>query len=86
MCADAQAQGVVTDLNMSSTATIETLYTATDLSAAELDHADWDRVKATPLTRYWSGNPLLPTGTPKLGSSGPMNRFVCVLFAARRNP
>ncbi|MBA3569395.1 MAG: carbohydrate-binding family 9-like protein [Pyrinomonadaceae bacterium] len=42
---------------MSSTATIETLYTATDLSAAELDHADWDRVKATPLTRYWSGNP-----------------------------
>lgn len=42
---------------MSSTATIETLYTAKDLSAADLDHADWDRVKAIPLTRYWSGNP-----------------------------
>ena len=52
-----QAQRAVTSLNMSSTATIETLYTANDLSAADLDHADWGRVKAIPLTRYWSGNP-----------------------------
>ncbi|MGI8897687.1 MAG: carbohydrate-binding family 9-like protein [Pyrinomonadaceae bacterium] len=42
---------------MSSTATIETFYTANDLCAADLDHTDWDRVKAIPLTRYWSGNP-----------------------------
>lgn len=42
---------------MSSTATIEALYTARDLSAADLDHAEWRRVKAVPLTRYWSGTP-----------------------------
>jgi Carbohydrate-binding family 9 len=41
---------------MSSTATIETVYTANDLSAADLDHADWGRVKAIPLSRYWSDN------------------------------
>lgn len=41
---------------MISTATIETRYTANDLSAADLDHADWDRVEAIPLTRYWSGH------------------------------
>ncbi len=46
---------------MSSTATIETLYTARDLSAADLDNADWDRVKAIKLTRYWSGE-LAPAG------------------------
>jgi len=42
---------------MSSSVTIETLYTINDLSAAALDHADWDRVRAIPLTRYWSGSP-----------------------------
>ncbi len=42
---------------MSSSVTIETLYTVNDLSAAALDHADWDRVRAIPLTRYWSGSP-----------------------------
>ncbi|MCM3873729.1 MAG: carbohydrate-binding family 9-like protein [Pyrinomonadaceae bacterium] len=42
---------------MSSTATIETLYTANDLAAADLDHAEWNRVNAIPITRYWSGNP-----------------------------
>ncbi len=56
MCAEAKA-GAVTDLNMSSTATIETLHTVNDLSATDLDHSDWDRVKAIALTRYWSGNP-----------------------------
>jgi len=42
---------------MSSSKIIETLYTADDLSSADIDHASWDRVKAIPLTRYWSGNP-----------------------------
>lgn len=42
---------------MSSTDTIEALYSAGDLSAADLDHADWSRGKAFPLTRYWSGTP-----------------------------
>lgn len=41
---------------MSSVAVIEALHTATDLSAAELDYADWERAKAIQLTRYWSGN------------------------------
>jgi alpha-galactosidase len=40
---------------MISTATIEALYTANDLSAADLDHAGWDSCRAIPLTRYWSG-------------------------------
>ncbi len=42
---------------MSSNVIIETLYTANDLSAADIDHTVWDRVKAIPLTRYWSGAP-----------------------------
>jgi alpha-galactosidase len=41
---------------MSSTATIEIRYIANDLAAADLDHADWDRAHAIPLTRYWSGD------------------------------
>ena len=42
---------------MSSSVIIAASYTANDLSAADLDHAEWDRVKAVPLTHYWSGNP-----------------------------
>jgi alpha-galactosidase len=42
---------------MSSTTTIETLYIANDLSAGDINHADWDRAKAIPLTHYWSGIP-----------------------------
>jgi alpha-galactosidase len=42
---------------MSPPANIEALYTARDLSAADLDHADWNRAKAIPITNYWSGNP-----------------------------
>ena len=45
---------------MSSSVIIETLYAADDLSAADIDHADWNRVKAIPLNRYWSGNPAPP--------------------------
>ena len=47
-------------LSMSSTDIIETFYSANDLSAADLDHADWGRVNAIALTRYWSGNPAPP--------------------------
>ena len=42
---------------MNFNATIKTLYTPNDLSSADLDHKDWDRAKAIPITRYWSGNP-----------------------------
>lgn len=42
---------------MSPAATIEALYTPRDLSAADLDRADWNRAKAIPITNYWSGNP-----------------------------
>jgi len=42
---------------MSSSVTSGSRYTINDLSAAALDHADWDRVRAIPLTRYWSGSP-----------------------------
>jgi alpha-galactosidase len=42
---------------MSSSMMIAAYYTANDLSAADLDHAEWYRVKAIPLTRYWSGKP-----------------------------
>jgi Carbohydrate family 9 binding domain-like len=42
---------------MSSTATIEAVYTANDLSAADLDHAAWEMCEAIPLTQYWSGSP-----------------------------
>jgi alpha-galactosidase len=41
---------------MSSTDTILAPYTATNLSAVDLDHSDWSQSTAVPLTRYWSGN------------------------------
>jgi hypothetical protein len=42
---------------MSSNAIIESLYNATDLSAADFVHAAWNRVMPIPITRYWSGLP-----------------------------
>jgi len=42
---------------MNPNAIIQSLYTAHNLSAADLDHAEWSRVKSIPITCYWSGNP-----------------------------
>lgn len=35
--------------------TIHATHTANDFSPIELDHADWNRAPAVPLTQYWSG-------------------------------
>lgn len=42
---------------MRSSVIIAASYTATDLSATDLDHVAWDLVNAIPITHYWSGNP-----------------------------
>ena len=41
---------------MSAIPTINAFYTPVDISAAELDHAAWDRAPPTVITRYWSGD------------------------------
>ena len=40
--------------------TIHATYTANDFSSIDLDHADWNRAQAVPLTQYWSGEPAPP--------------------------
>jgi alpha-galactosidase len=68
---------------MNSSVIIETLYTADDLSAADLDHADWDRVKVIPLTRYWSGNPA-PAGRHAEARILWTDESLCVRFVCRQ--
>lgn len=40
--------------------TIHATHTANDFSPIELDHADWNRAPAVPLTQYWSGETAPP--------------------------
>jgi alpha-galactosidase len=47
-------------LSMTSIATIEAVYTASDLFASDLDHSYWNRSQAIFLTHYWSGEPAPP--------------------------
>jgi alpha-galactosidase len=68
---------------MRSTATIETLYTANDLSARDLDHADWGRVEAIPLTHYWSGDPAPPDRHAEARILW-SDESLCVRFACRQ--
>ena len=68
---------------MSSTATIKTLYTANDLSAADLNHPEWARVEAIPLTRYWSGNPA-PAGRHAEARILWSDESLCVRFVCRQ--
>lgn len=68
---------------MSSTATIETLYNANDLSAADLDHADWKRVKPIPIRRYWSGNPA-PAGRHAEARILWSDKALCVRFVCHQ--
>ena len=37
-------------------ATLEAACTQAELTPDDLDHADWERAQAVPLTRYWSGD------------------------------
>lgn len=40
---------------MSASATVGAVYTAIDISAAQLDHQVWNQAPPIPITRYWSG-------------------------------
>lgn len=62
---------------------IETLYTPDDLSASDIDHAGWDRVKAIPLTRYWSGDPA-PEGRHAEARILWSDESLCVRFVCRQ--
>ncbi|CAN5842397.1 hypothetical protein BH18ACI4_BH18ACI4_11190 [soil metagenome] len=66
-----------------SSAAIESLHTAQDLSAADLDHPDWDRVKAAKLTRYWSGDPA-PADRHTEARILWSNESLCVRFVCRQ--
>jgi alpha-galactosidase len=67
-----------------TTATIEALYTASDLSAAGLDDEEWDRVKAIPLTKYWSGNPA-PADRHAEAQILWSDESLCLRFVCRQN-
>jgi alpha-galactosidase len=68
---------------MRSSAIIEALYTANDLSAADLNHADWGWAKAIPLTRYWSGNPA-PAGRHAEARILWSAKSLCIRFVCRQ--
>jgi alpha-galactosidase len=68
---------------MRSSAIIEALYTANDLSAADLNHADWGCAKAIPLTRYWSGNPA-PAGRHAEARIRWSAKSLCIRFVCRQ--
>jgi alpha-galactosidase len=68
---------------MSSSVIIQASYTALDLSAADLDHADWDRVQAIPLTRYWSGDPA-PAGRHAEARIFWSDESLCMRFVCRQ--
>ena len=68
---------------MSSTVTVDTPYTANDLSAADLDHAYWDRAQPIPLRRYWSGD-LAPAGRHAEVQILWSNESLCVRFVCHQ--
>jgi cellulose/xylan binding protein with CBM9 domain len=68
---------------MRSSDTIKTLYTANDLSAADLDHSEWDRAGAIPLTRYWSGNSA-PVGRHAEAQLLWSDESLCLRFVCRQ--
>ena len=68
---------------MTPTASIKASYTATNLSAADLDHADWGRVAEIPITHYWSGDPA-PTGRHAEAQILWSDHSLCVRFVCRQ--
>jgi len=68
---------------MSASVIIETRYTADHLSAADIENAAWDLVRAIPLTRYWSGN-LAPAGRHAEARILWSDEALCVRFVCRQ--
>jgi Carbohydrate-binding family 9 len=69
---------------MNSTATIETLYTASSLAVDDLEHSDWNQVKGIPLTRYWSGD-LAPSERHAVARILWSDESLCVRFDCRQS-
>ncbi|MDQ3667308.1 MAG: carbohydrate-binding family 9-like protein [Acidobacteriota bacterium] len=69
---------------MSSSGIVEAFYTAIDLSAAELDHANWERSNPIQITRYWSGV-AAPPGRQAEARVLWSKESLCVRFVCQQN-
>lgn len=69
---------------MSSSVIIEAFYNAIDLSAAQLDHANWELANPIQITRYWSGA-AAPSGRHAEARILWSEESLCVRFVCQQN-